>query len=326
MVSVIIPVYNVEKYLRRCLDSVIEQTYKDIEIILVDDGSKDSSGRICDEYALKDSRIRVIHKENGGLSDARNAGLDAVHGEYIYFLDSDDHIKRNAIELLTAFAEKEQADIVRLNVWMFPDEEGTYIPPQQKLINYPALKGAEHIIQLFRNEKRWFPGAPTGFFRAGYLKKEGLRFKKGIHYEDLLFSGIAYVRAEKVSNIRRYLYYYRQRSGSIMRNGYTLNDLRSYCECIRGFAAEKKKYEDDPVKTKALDILIRFAAGRFGDTYAQMKSTELKGAGKYLRYVKRALSGVGSVSCKKVMIKLNFLREYGIVRRILLPVKRVILG
>ena len=90
MVSVIIPVYNVEKYLAECVDSVLAQSCQNYEIILVDDGATDSSGRMCDEYARKDSRIRVIHQSNGGLSAARNAGLDAAQGEYVYFLDSDD--------------------------------------------------------------------------------------------------------------------------------------------------------------------------------------------------------------------------------------------
>ena len=97
-ISVIIPVYNVEKYLKRCLDSVINQTYKNLEIILIDDGSTDKSGNICDEYAAKDKRIIVIHKENGGLSDARNKGLDICTGDYISFIDSDDWIENGFYE------------------------------------------------------------------------------------------------------------------------------------------------------------------------------------------------------------------------------------
>ena len=99
-VSVIVPVYNVEDYIRECLDSLINQTLTDIEIILVDDGSKDLSGTICDEYAKKDCRIKVIHKENGGQSSARNAGLKVSTGEYILFVDSDDYIVENTLETL----------------------------------------------------------------------------------------------------------------------------------------------------------------------------------------------------------------------------------
>lgn len=100
LVSVIIPIYDVENYLRQCVDSVIKQTYSNLEIILVDDGSPDRCPVICDKYAESDSRIKVIHKKNGGLSDARNAGLSIAQGEYVYFLDSDDYIELEAIETL----------------------------------------------------------------------------------------------------------------------------------------------------------------------------------------------------------------------------------
>ena len=98
MLSIIVPVYNVEKYIGKCIESIVNQTYKDLEIILVDDGSTDNSGKICDEWARKDKRIKVIHKKNGGLSDARNAGLDICTGDYIGFVDSDDYIELNMYE------------------------------------------------------------------------------------------------------------------------------------------------------------------------------------------------------------------------------------
>ena len=100
LISVIVPVYNVESYLSRCVDSIVEQTYHDLEIILVDDGSTDGSPQICDDYATKDSRIKVIHKKNGGEGDARNCGVVSSHGEYMSFVDSDDWLTPNAIEVL----------------------------------------------------------------------------------------------------------------------------------------------------------------------------------------------------------------------------------
>ena len=107
-VSIIVPVYKVEKYLRKCIDSIINQTLKDIEIILVDDGSPDNCGKICDEYAAKDTRIKVIHKENGGLSSARNAGMEVAEGEYIGFVDSDDWIETDYVgELLFCLIQSE---------------------------------------------------------------------------------------------------------------------------------------------------------------------------------------------------------------------------
>ena len=114
-ISVIVPVYKVEEYLCRCVDSIINQTYKNLEIILVDDGSPDGCGKICDEYAERDSRIKVIHKENGGPSSARNAGLDAVTGDYIGFVDSDDYIDPAMYEHMISFMQEHGADIVVCN-------------------------------------------------------------------------------------------------------------------------------------------------------------------------------------------------------------------
>ena len=112
-VSIIVPIYNVEKYIHKCIDSILSQTFTDFELILVDDGSPDKCGEICEQYALKDNRIKVVHKENGGLSDARNAGIDVASGKYIYFIDSDDWISPNSIISLLNFAEDNQCEIVQ---------------------------------------------------------------------------------------------------------------------------------------------------------------------------------------------------------------------
>ncbi len=117
LISIIIPVYNVERYLRECIDSIIAQTYKNLEIILVDDGSSDKSGEICDEYSKKDSRIKVIHKKNGGLSDARNVALDITKGDYIGFIDSDDYIEKDMFQILYNLAEEYNAEISSISFY-----------------------------------------------------------------------------------------------------------------------------------------------------------------------------------------------------------------
>lgn len=106
LISVIVPVYNVEKYLPRCIDSIIDQTFKNFELLLIDDGSKDKSGEICDEYAKRDNRIKVFHKENGGVSSARNVGLDSAKGEWIIFCDSDDEFYCNAFKSYNDIIQK----------------------------------------------------------------------------------------------------------------------------------------------------------------------------------------------------------------------------
>ena len=114
LVSIIVPVYNVEKYLERCIQSLVRQTLNDIEIILVDDGSSDSSGLLCDKFAERDRRIQVVHKENGGLSSARNAGLEIASGRYVGFVDSDDDVELDMYERMSATAEKYQVDFLSL--------------------------------------------------------------------------------------------------------------------------------------------------------------------------------------------------------------------
>ena len=117
-ISVVVPVYNVEKYLRKCIDSIINQTYKNLEIILVDDGSPDKCGEICDEYAKKDNRVKVIHKKNAGVSSARNDGIDNATGEYIIFVDSDDWLEDNAIEIMVDKLNEYDYDCVFCNFYM----------------------------------------------------------------------------------------------------------------------------------------------------------------------------------------------------------------
>ena len=133
-VSIIVPVYNVEKYLKRCVDSLIEQSYKNLEIILVDDGSKDNSFSICKEYESKDSRVRIFHKENEGLGLTRNYGIEKSTGEYITFVDSDDYLTLDAVETMVEKAAVTNADVVVAN--MFYKDKGNYSAPRLGYINF----------------------------------------------------------------------------------------------------------------------------------------------------------------------------------------------
>lgn len=147
MVSIIIPIYNVEKYLRECVDSVTGQTYRNLQIILVDDGSTDSCGQICDAYSSKDARIVVVHKDNGGLSDARNAGLSLAGGEFILYLDSDDYLDLNAVEILIASQKNTGADIVLGNFYYtYPDYEETAAAWQRADMTLDNKKAMEALV------------------------------------------------------------------------------------------------------------------------------------------------------------------------------------
>lgn len=211
LVSVIVPIYNVEKYLERCIESIRKQTYTEIEIILVDDGSLDNSGVICDKYIEIDDRIVVIHKKNGGLGDARNVGVEKAKGKYILFVDSDDRIHEKLVEETVREAEKNQADIVifdyigeeidgRLNdcfTFDFPERKVMNAAEQKNLI----MNSCSAINKLIL-KKTW-------------LSQE-LKFPIGKHYEDLATIPKLMVQAERVIYIKEVYYYYLMREGSIM--------------------------------------------------------------------------------------------------------------
>ena len=208
-VSVIIPVYNVEKYLEECIQSVLKQTYKNLEIILVDDGSKDNSGNICDEYAKRDERIKVIHKKNGGLSDARNAGIDICTGEYIAFLDSDDFIEEDMYEFLVKNLEKAKADISICQVYyVYKNAKQTTHTPNV----YLEMNSSEAIKYVNM----------LGYYTVAAYDKlykreifENIRYPVGKVNEDWYIICQVLDKANKIVYSSEPKYNYRKRRGSI---------------------------------------------------------------------------------------------------------------
>lgn len=236
LVSVIIPVYNVEKYLVKCLDSVRAQTYRNLEILLIDDGSQDGSAALCDCFQKIDERIRVIHKENGGLSSARNAGLDEADGEYVYFLDSDDYIEPQLLEKTVkaleetgndwcgfwAVREDEQGhEKYRISFetdeWNLSNEEERFTFFLEKFLNYRV--GWECCFHLYRRE---------------IIEKKGLRFcsEKRVFAEDLLFSFCYLLYAERGLCIPEVFYHYVERKGSLLMEKADVNILPCIQELI----------------------------------------------------------------------------------------------
>lgn len=212
LISVIIPIYKVEPYLEHCIDSVLKQTYTDLEIILVNDGSPDNCPQICDEYAQKDARIKVIHKENGGLSDARNAGLDICTGDYIFFLDSDDWISKDCIQILEETAKANDYDIIVGNfrkVYQKSDIRDNIHHPQHR-----ELKPAQAIENLIGKNGLTFTTAWGKLYKR-YIWKD-IRFPKGKLYEDAYVSHLLYARSRTIAFVDAPLYFYLQRSDSIL--------------------------------------------------------------------------------------------------------------
>ncbi|MBU5487107.1 glycosyltransferase [Clostridium sp. MSJ-8] len=223
LVSIIVPVYNVEAYLDKCVTSLVMQTYKNIEIILVDDGSTDSSSKICDKWSIRDSRIRVIHKENQGLSAARNDAIDIARGKLFAFVDSDDFVVEDMIATLIYYQNKFNADIVQGEFCKFID--GDEIPIIDKPIKYNIVTGIEAIKNIYYKK----PSVESivvwnKLYNADLFKK--IRFPIGKIHEDEFTTYKLFYLASKVIYINKVIYLYRQRNQSIMSEGFNIKRLQ----------------------------------------------------------------------------------------------------
>lgn len=222
LVSIIVAVYNIEAYIENCIKSIISQTAENLEILLIDDGSSDKSGEICDRYAGKDSRIRVIHKKNGGIADVRNVGLKEAKGEYFLYVDGDDYIAQNCVESALDCAEKYQADVVifdyteveestgRTDRFSVPVSENTVLDPKEQpslLVTTPCL---------------W-----NKLYRRSFWNKTGITFPAGRHYEDLTVTPMVLANAGRIVYLNSEpLYYYVLHDGSIMHSRHFEKNLR----------------------------------------------------------------------------------------------------
>lgn len=210
-ISILIPVFRVEKYIKKCISSVLNQTYKNLEIILIDDGSDDNCGAICDAYQTADSRIKVIHKENGGLSSARNAGLRIATGEYLYFLDSDDFIEEKLIEDLLRLQKQYDADII-IGTLCKVDENDEPVEEISFCNEVISLEGLEMLDYILKKSPSWEA--------CGKLYKRSLFentfFLEGVLYEDLHLLPKLFAKAKKIVLINNGMYHYLFRAESIM--------------------------------------------------------------------------------------------------------------
>ncbi len=234
-ISVIIPVYNVEKYLRRCVNSVLESSYKELEIILVDDGSQDSSGKICDDYAIRDSRIKVIHKENGGLSDARNIGIKESTGEILTFIDSDDYISFDAISLMYKAKLKYKAQISCCLFRLVDDNYNKIKRPVA--VGMEAFSCTEALEKMLRQSEIFCSAWGKLFDRDLF---SDVLYPVGELHEDLATTYKLFAKARRVSIARIDGYFYYMRPGSIQQSPFSKKKMAQ----LR-FAKEQKTYIDE---------------------------------------------------------------------------------
>lgn len=200
LVSIIVPIYNVEKYLKRCLDSILSQSYKNIEIILIDDGSKDNSGLICDNYAAIDKRVKVIHQKNSGVSVARNVGLAHSKGEYIAFVDSDDYISQSFVEKSILNMLENKSDIIIFN--FIEDHGNKTVKRPLKIENCRDYK--DFLVGILWDH---IPSYPWNKFYKRYLW-DNVKYPENMNFEDLAIMPEIFLKANNICYIDEYLYYY----------------------------------------------------------------------------------------------------------------------
>lgn len=262
LISIIIPIYRVEKYLKECIDSVINQTYKNLEVILVNDGSPDNCGNMCDEYARKDKRVKVIHKKNGGLSDARNHGIDMATGKYITFIDSDDYVDLKYIEKLYDSIKKNNTKISQCNILKVNDKKEII-----EKVGYSEnnVKSGKELIKDIYYE-HWAENIVVWNKMYSIELFEKIKYPVGkIHEDEYVTYKILYY-IDKVSIVNEYLYCYRQNDNSITGKKFNIQrlDVLEAFEERLTFFEEKNEKELYELTLKAyLEKLVR--------CYMQMK-------------------------------------------------------
>lgn len=219
LISVIVPVYNVEKYLDKCVDSIVNQTYKNLEIILVDDGSPDNCPKMCDDWARKDKRIRVIHKKNGGLSDARNAGIDCANGKYLTFIDSDDYVDKDYIEYLYYLIKKNNSD---MSIASHKILNGKRISTKYKKIDEVNINSHDALQRLLYDDcldtSAWAKMFDISLFN-------NIRFPVGRLYEDAATIYKLIDKCDKIELSTKPIYNYIIRNDSISQNSFSIKKL-----------------------------------------------------------------------------------------------------
>lgn len=277
-VSIIVPVYNVEKYLTKCIESLLLQSLKDIEIILVDDGATDKSPDICDAYELKDNRIKVIHKTNGGLSDARNVGIEVAQGEYIAFLDSDDWVEPNMYQYLYELIQKNNADIAQCSYIKAYEEEVEIEFAED--IKESVYTGVEALELLYGQEYI----KTVVVWNKLYHKKlfKHIRYPKGKVHEDEFTTYKVIHKAGKFVNSNIPMVYYRQREDSIMAQGF--NEKRIYI--LEAWREEKDYFEQHELNDLVLKTECKLC-GILKSFYVQAQKSNLINKKEVLRYLKK---------------------------------------
>lgn len=313
-VSIIVPVYNIENFISGCIESLINQTYTNIEIILVDDGSTDGSAALCDEYAKKGSQIKVIHKQNGGLSSARNTGLSVAKGTYIMFVDGDDYLSLNAVELLVNLLSKSDTDFIQFD---YLETESEYSQNIDRTVFNPVV--ISNTKAIF--EKLYDIGGAAASACTKFYKKElfnNLSFKEGIIHEDEYFTTYLLQNAKSVMYIPCKLYYYVMRQNSIVKSKFSKKKFDSlFISLDRMEQLEKLGYSDLLEKEKSRYFLTAVSlwcsAKNAHDKMSVKKATE---SIQHIISKPMALTGKFKILYNLCKININLLIVYYFYKKI----------
>lgn len=284
LISVIVPVYNVEAYLDRCVESLVNQTYKNLEILLVDDGSTDSSGALCDRWALRDTRIRVIHKPNGGLSDARNTGLRAAAGELLLFIDSDDLVNVHMAEYLLNELLRQDADISICTFQDFADGQDVDVQQSVSCEDVLVQPGRETILDIYRGK-----GEKTAFvawnklYRRKLFTEHRIEYPVGRIHEDTFTTYQLLYFADKVAVLRAPMYYYRLRGGSIMHVGISVKKCTDSVDAGCSELAFYAEHQDRELLSRAYVYHCRRAMAQYAMVGQMADSREKAACRRYIR-------------------------------------------
>lgn len=249
-ISVIVPVYKVEKYLRRCLKSIQNQTYRDFEVLVINDDSPDNSLMIAKEFAKKDRRFRVFSKPNGGLSDARNFALDRVRGEYIAFVDGDDHIHKDFLKIMYGLCKSKHADMAYCKFWYSYLNTGLIFPRPSGAKD--GVMSRENAVKELIRDKIFQSYAWNKLYKAELFSKYNIRYPY-MYFEDIATSVRLLHRANKLAVTSKRLYYYEKRFGSIMG---TMN-IDKVCDYWRAVMAERNYFQSVGELDVYKDALMR---------------------------------------------------------------------
>ena len=256
LISIVVPVYKVEEYLGKCVESLINQTHKKIEIILVDDGSPDNCPKICDDYGLRDKRIKVIHKKNGGLSDARNAGLKEAKGEYVLFVDSDDYIDLDACQRFINIIDLNSCkpDVVVGNARRI--ENDRIVEMAHKFDSKGAIVTGEEYLKKELKSNSMYMAAWLNLYNREFLISNDLFFKYGLIHEDEQFTPRVFLKADRVIGTDITFYNYLIREGSITTQKNKIRNAEHLISTCKELEKIYEKIDNQELKLLLLDNLV----------------------------------------------------------------------